>query len=844
MNQNKKHESGFDIFAIGNAHIDPVWQWNKKEGYQEVLATFRSALARMKEFPSVCFVSSSAQFYEWVEESDPDMFMEIKQRVLEGRWIPVGGWWVECDVNCPSGESLVRQGLYAQKFFMRHFGCKAKVGFSPDTFGHPWTLPQILVKQGMDSYFYMRPEIHEKRDTPAPVFQWVGPDGSSVIAVSIINSYCATEQNIEERITEYIERFSRTLPDVKSVAIFYGVGNHGGGPTISVIRKIDELRTLKISGLHYDSPVQYIESLRPNIMLLPTLRDELQHHARGCYSACSSIKAWDRRASSILIMAEKMASLAHLVAKRPYPLPVFYESWKRVLFNQFHDLLAGTSIEEAYADAEQDYGYALSSAQDIMIKAMHAIVQQIDTSGSAAIPFVVFNPCSWPVTRYVEFETECPIPDMRDPALVTIRNSGEQQTPKEKSIIQNSGGDTLHFQMLPTAAAKQENQPHRIRMLFNAELPALGYQVYRLGYQESPISAVSSGAWAKNNVLENSVIRIEFDTKSGAISSYYDKIRKLELFDQAGAVPVVLNDWDDTWGHRIQAYDVEVGRFGGATFKTIENGPERARLQVKSCWGNSFIVQDFSIYRDSTELACKMTIDWHEKYRVLKMSFPTIFKKGQCSYSIPYGFIQRPMNGDEEPGQTWLDISQDMAAGTLGFAVINHSSCGYSVKDGDIRLTIFHSTAWSHHNPEIVDEGDSCRYMEQGIQEFSYRLIPHEQDWCAARIAQKAEEELFPPFFFATDIHKGHLEKRGSFISTDMANISIAVLKKAEDSDDLILRCVELLGQAAKGRIEIALQKRAFSIEIKPCEIKTFRIPMNPLEEVTETDLLEEAVEM
>ena len=351
MIENKMHEPDFKIFAIGNAHIDPVWQWRKAEGHQEVLATFRSALDRLHEFPSVCFISSSAQFYEWVEESDPDMFTEIKRLVREGRWIPVGGWWVECDVNCPMGESLVRQGLYAQKYFIRHFG-PVRVGFSPDTFGHPWTLPQILKKQGMDSYFYMRPEMHEKRDTPAPVFQWVGPDNSSVIAVAILNSYCATDQNIAERIAEYIERFSQTLPHCKSAAVFYGVGNHGGGPTVSVIRKIKELQAQQ-PAIHFASPEQYIATLCDNTKPLPAVRDELQHHARGCYSACSSIKMWDRRTAAALITAEKIASLAYVLANDRYTMSAFRESWKKVLFNQFHDLLAGTSVEEAYDDAEQ-----------------------------------------------------------------------------------------------------------------------------------------------------------------------------------------------------------------------------------------------------------------------------------------------------------------------------------------------------------------------------------------------------------------------------------------------------------------------------------------------------------
>jgi len=839
MKQNRNQRSTFTIYAIGNAHIDPGWQWNLREGHQEVFSTFRSALDRLNEFPSVCFVSSSAQFYEWIAEGAPELFEEIKQRVREGRWILVGGWWVECDVNCPCGESLVRQGLYAQKFFLQHFGLKARVGFSPDTFGHAWTLPQILKKQGMDAYFYMRPEIHEKKDTPAPIFRWIGPDGSCVIAVAILESYCATEGNIEQRVHHYIDRFSETLPGIKTAAILYGVGNHGGGPTIAVIRKIEEMRNSNTAEIRFGSPDQYLAAIHPHARRLPIVREELQHHARGCYSACAAVKQWDLRSSAALMQAEKIASLASLITPYTYPISSLRASWKKILFNQFHDILAGTSIEEAYDDALNDYGFAASTAQDITLKAISALIRTLDTHGSS---FVVFNPCSCPVDPFIEFETERPNPSSDPAAPATLRNSGANHLPKGPITLYDAQERSVSFQVLPTAAAKQENQPHRIRILFKAQVPALGYQVYRLGYSKKQRALAPQGAWATDHVLENDVVRIEFDRKSGAISSYLNKTRKCNLFAQPGAVPIVLDDWDDTWGHRIRAYDREIGRFTDASFKIIEQGPERARLQVKTHWGNSSIVQDFSLYRDSAELACRITVDWHELYRVLKISFPTIYAKGRCTYSIPYGFVERTMNGDEEPGQRWVDVSEKSGASAFGFAVINASKCGYSVKSGDIRLTVFHSTAWSHHNPERVGEQDPCRYMEQGIHEFSYLLIPHAGDWRSAQIPQRAENYLFQPLVYHAGRQNGKRGKKGSFISTTLKNISITAVKKAEDNDDLILRCVELLGKSARGTIAITPLQRMLPIEIKPCEIKTFRIPVNPDEAVKEVDLLEESV--
>ena len=176
------------VHLIGNAHIDPVWLWRWQAGYAEIKATFRSALDRMKEFPDFIFTSACAAYYKWVEENAPEMFEEIKQRITEGRWVIVGGWWLQPDCNIPSGESFVRQGLYSQRYFNEKFGIMAKTGYNVDSFGHNGMLPQILKKSGMDYYVFMRPGDHEK-DLPGNLFWWESADGSRVMAYKIPFSY-------------------------------------------------------------------------------------------------------------------------------------------------------------------------------------------------------------------------------------------------------------------------------------------------------------------------------------------------------------------------------------------------------------------------------------------------------------------------------------------------------------------------------------------------------------------------------------------------------------------------------------------------------------------------------
>jgi len=800
------------VFAIGHAHIDPVWRWNKEEGYAEVFATLRSALDRLREYPEVGFIASSAQFYEWVANTDVSMFNEIRKRVDEGRWNIVGGWWIEPDLNCPLGESLIRQGLYGQTFFQKNFGKKATVGFNPDSFGHPWTLPQILNLQEMQAYCFMRPAIHEKPGIPAPLFNWQGPDGSEVLAIQIAGSYnSGKSENFAASVEKIRERYLKNIPEINILPFFYGVGNHGGGPTIANIKKIKELAAGKYPKMRFGTLEDFTGQIKPMQTSFPILDDELQHHARGCYSACSDVKMWNRRAEIALLSAEKISSLTTVLFNRPDVTARLRESWKKVLFNQFHDILAGTSIESAYIEAHNDLGYAMSEAKDIQSTGMQQLVMMVNTADTAfknSTPFMVFNLCSWPVTTYIHVEME---------------KTGHRISP----VLYNADGKEVPYQEVRTAGARVK---WRTSALFEAEIPAFGYEIFRMDFDNinKPVKSVEKVKVTENS-LENEFVKIIFDKQTGYISSYFDKKNNRELFSKPGAVPMVLNDPGDTWGHNIEAYNQVTGQFIKPEFTILEAGPVRASLQVKMYYGNSFIVQNFSLYQNSRELDCMVTVDWHEIQKMLKMSFPTVLPEGVLTYSIPYGFIERPMNGNEEPGQTWIDISGNDPRGTFGISLLNDSKCGYSIKNGDMQLTVLHSTAWSHHIPDTIYPDDGTRYMEQGIHEFTYKLIPHTGDWRDGNIAGKSEEYLMKPIVFLTSNHPGPLPKKNSFITLTGKGISVSAAKIAEDGNGWVLRCIELNGKETKARIEIKSLNKSVDFTMKPCEIKTFLIPINKI---------------
>ena len=235
------------LHAIGNAHIDPVWLWEWQEGYFEIISTFKSAIERLKEYPDFIFTAGSALHYKWVEETEPELFEEIKKYVRLGRWSIVNGWWVQPDCNIPSGESFVRQCLYGKKYFKEKFNVDVTVGYNVDSFGHNASLPQILVKAGFKYYIFFRPNKDEKV-LPSMVFWWQSEDGSKILAsrppVTKKSFYC-TEAGDLKKVINGIKK-AVTKSGLNFSLFFYGVGNHGGGPTKKNIESIKEYNDKKI----------------------------------------------------------------------------------------------------------------------------------------------------------------------------------------------------------------------------------------------------------------------------------------------------------------------------------------------------------------------------------------------------------------------------------------------------------------------------------------------------------------------------------------------------------------------------------------------------------------------
>ncbi|MCC6446253.1 MAG: alpha-mannosidase [Armatimonadetes bacterium] len=801
------------LHAIGNAHIDPVWLWRWPEGLETTRATFRSALDRMEEFPDFIFTGSSAAFYAMLARTDPDMLDEIRQRVREGRWEIVGGWWIQPDANIPCGESLVRQALYGQRFFEKELGVRASVGYNPDTFGHAGSLPQILRQAGLDSYVFMRPGPHEK-DLPGNLFLWQSPDGSQALACRLSRAYCTWSDDLTEHV---LANHAARPGYVSDYTVFYGVGNHGGGPTV---RNIESL--LEIAGkegmpfVRLSRLKDYFASVRQEMAqgaAVPVVADDLQHHARGCYTAHSEVKRQNRRVEHLLMAAERFASVAWLSLARPYPQDSLAEAWESLLFNQFHDIMAGTSLPEGYEDARDLFGHAATLGSRALHYSLQSLTGQIDTRGEGSA-LAVFNPLPWPVTVPVEIE----------------RGSA--------SVCDAGGHPVLAQSVQPTTTAGQS------RSCFTARLPALGYRLFRQGVAK-PVPEPAGMLSAGPHFLENDFWRLEADPATGHLIRLYDKRSQVETLAAPGNTCIVIDDPSDTWSHDVSSFRSEIGRFGEANIAIEEEGPVRACLRIETRWGRSQATQRLYLYRDLDIIECRLTANWQEERKMLKLAFPLRLEEPEATYDIAYGHIRRPANGEEEPGQQWLDLSGCTRTDggeriPYGVALLNDCKYGFDALAAEMRMSLLRSPACAHHDPSALDPDRRYAYLDQGLQTITYRLVPHRGGWQEAAIPRRAWELNVLPLWVNEYAHSGPMPAECAFLDAEPDNILLSVLKKAEEGEAIIIRGYETAGRRSQATVHLPCLHLSWQAVFEPHEIKSWRVSRENGSEVEEVNLLEE----
>lgn len=767
------------IHMIGNAHLDPVWLWDWREGRDEAFNTCWAAVERLRETEDYIFTRSSAAVYKWIEEGALELFEEIQRHVAEGRWSIVGGWWVQPDCNIPCGESFVRQALYGKRYFQEKFGVDVRVGYNVDSFGHAGSLPQILKRAGLDYYVHCRPEPKEKY-LPSPIYWWEGPDGSRVLTFRPAGHYVSGPGGLDEKI--YMALYTLTNctvaePELRDLMCFYGPGDHGGGPTRENIKAVREAdANPQLPAVKFSSCERFFDTVSRQGLDFPVVGDELQHHSVGCYTSLSALKKYNRRSEMALLTAERFSALAERTVGCECPSDELAAAWQKVLFNQFHDILAGTSIARAYDDVYAWYEEALSAAQRVTATSLQALAANIDTS-TLAEPLVVFNPLPWPRQEVIHIsDEEC----------------------------------------------------------FIAQLPALGWSAY--DQSALPLSS-AEGVTVSAGHLENEFIRAEF-ADDGTVTSLRDKRTGAQMLSGAGNRLIVIDDPSDTWSHGVDGYRDEIGVFtSGRPPQVLEDSPVRSTIRFHLHWDNSTAALDINLAAGNPRLDFDLTLNWHQRHQLLKVAFPVLVDNAQATYEIPYAAISRATDGHEEPGQRWIDVCGEHNGETRGLVLLNDCKYGFDILENEMRMTLTRSPIYAFHAPAVPDPNKHYEYIDQGEVTVRYALLPHAGSWQQANLAREGWAFNNPPIAHCECSHPGDLPAQASLCEAGPDNVVLTVIKRAEDSDDLIMRLYETTGQATKAWLALPEERQRWELALGAFEIRTFKV--TPTGDLQKTDLLE-----
>lgn len=816
MQREKKKLTKKQLFMVGNSHIDPVWFWNWEEGMQEVKSTFASALARMEEFEEYKFSCTSVAFFKWIKKLLPDMFEEIRERVAQGRWEITGGWLIEPDCLLPCGEAFVRHGLYGQRFLKENFGQICKIGSNVDSFGHNENLPQILLKSGMESYIFMRPRIK------TPVFKWESKDGSGVNAICLPAEY--TTWFKEPTIKNINDTLERTENYDKMVCC-YGVGNHGGGPTIENIETIRELQeSFEEAELHFATFGDFLKEC--DEWELPTLTGPFEKINQGCYSIDSHFKYLNRLAERRLLEADSLMSLATaFTGKWMKETAHMEELWELLHFNEFHDTMGGTTIKSAREEAIRQLSTVCAKAGYIKALAEQNIANSLNTEGEG-FPLILYNSSGQDYDDYVEAELEwfC-------------------QSPLK---LLNEKGEEIPYQRIYTEAKIRHTVlGGRRRFVFKAYIPAYGISIYRT-VKEEPTLCSTPHMEIENpeaSVLENEYLRAEFDLKTGMLKGLLDKKTGYQAFTSPSSVRIFIDE-RDAWGHPQDRRYVDLNQhFSLQSIEKVESGKVRETIRVRLFYGETKLEQLYSLGAEEKELQVENRLIFNHQWTLLKIAYTTGEKCMETVAETAYACVNRNHKKDdtEYNMQRFLDVTDEKGS---GLAIANDGKYSFNLEEGRTQITVARSAIYAQGNsPEWENSIESYEYTDIGPQTFRLVLKPHGEKLSKSslyRIAQKvngAYEYLADSVHKACDLKGKPVwnESGKSIVFCDCTNVKIMLIKKAEDDEDYILRLLETEGKDTE--CKLTFLGKDYSLKIGHDEILTMKI--SPGKEAKKVNLLE-----
>ncbi|MDZ7292224.1 MAG: alpha-mannosidase [candidate division KSB1 bacterium] len=791
--EKKSNASDLKAYAVGHAHLDTAWLWPVSETIRKCARTFSTQIALIEKYPEYVFGASQAQQYAFMKEHYPSLFAKIKEQVAAGRWEVQGAMWVEPDCNLISGESMVRQLLYGKKFFKEEFGVTPRNLWLPDVFGYSAALPQILKKSGIEFMVTQKLSWNQFNRLPHHTFLWRGIDGSEIIVhfppednynselkpAGLIHA----QQNFEER-----DRLDEFL-------VLFGIGDGGGGPTEDIIETGRRLRDLEgCPRVEFGQAQAMLDRLTNQRTLLKRWVGELYFELhRGTLTTQAFVKKMNR------YLERKMRELEVLYSLLPrtqYPAKELEAMWKKILLNQFHDILPGSSIAKVYETAHAEYRALQKQAQALFQHAGEKLLEKQDGSVTLinTLSYSYRRPITLPAT-WAGFEL--------------VDEKGENVAVQETL----SGPVVL------------------------ANIPPLSAKTFRLVEQRArgkeQGTKEESDASKDALVLENDFIRYEF-AADGTIKRAFDKECRREVVRSGNLLRLYEDrplNWD-AWDIDIYYENQLLEQARLIAWQRLSSGPLLHELKLDFEIGASRVSQIVTLAANSKRLEFKTRVDLQERHKMLRVSFATNVVSTEAAYEIQYGYIKRPTHRNtswdlakfECVGHRFVDLSEQ----DYGVALLNNCKYGHKVLDGTIELNLLRAP--TSPDPEA----------DRGPHEFTYCLLPHNHDLPDSCVFSEAAQLNQP-----VAIYPDRTASQLAFpVALDSDRIELEVLKKAESDDSLILRLYEPRGRRSSCTLmfidphvkveetdlmentiaELKMNEGKAHLEFGPFEIKTLKI--------------------
>lgn len=758
----EKH-SAVNVKCVGHTHIDMAWLWRLRHTREKASRSFSTVLRLMEQYPEYIFLQTQPQIYEYIKEDFPEIYAKIKEKVKEGRWEVDGGMWVEADCNLTSGESLTRQILLGSKFIKEEFGKDVEYLWLPDVFGYSWALPQILKKSGIDTFMTTKISWNQYNRMPHDTFKWKGMDGSEVLTHFITTPdpwsepgswfYTYNGQLTPKTVKGVWEAYSEKDMN-QELLISYGYGDGGGGVNRDQLeqrRCINEIPGLP--NLETSTASEYFKDLHKTVEETPqyvhTWDGELylEYH-RGTYTSHALNKRLNRKMEMFYRRAEWMAVMNGIYKKSldEAKQEKLTGGWQKMLTEQFHDIIPGSSIHEVYEDSKVTYAQVEKIAKEVEAEFFDTVADKKKDA------YTIINSSGWDCSQTVEIEEE------RD------------------GVFETEDGKVLPSQ-----------REGNITYVAAADVPSMGtLKVHFVPGEKEETKAFT----VDGREFETPYYIIELN-EAGQIQRLYDKTFDREVLPEGERANVlqVFEDKpldNDAWDIDI-FYQQKMREITDLTvFEVRECGSVRLSVHMEWNYMHSTVAQDMVLYAADRRIDFVTTVDYHETHQLIKAAFPVDIRATYGTYDIQYGNVRRPNHWNtswdlarfESVAHRWADLSER----NYGVSLLNDCKYGHDIKDNVMRLSLVKTATHPDH------------LQDQGKHEFTYALLPHGGDFVEGNVVQEAFALNEPMQAVAGELALGY----DSFLSFDNNQVELDAVKKSEDGKYIVVRFHEFAGAKQK----------------------------------------------